>query len=71
MLLKSVTIASILSSIKCSGWNFKKLMPLRFRKPDDAIEYIIGLKEGVLQKRILDYTISQEKDWDAPRSAAH
>lgn len=55
-LMKSVTIASILSSIKCSGWNFRKLMNLRFRKPDDVIEYVIGLKEGALQKRIQDYT---------------
>jgi sugar/nucleoside kinase (ribokinase family) len=55
-LMKSVTIASILSSIKCSDWNFQKLLNLRFRHPDDVIEYVIGLKEGVLQKRILDYT---------------
>ena len=55
-LMKSVTIASIISSIKCSGWGLKKLINLQFRKPDDAIEYVIGLKEGVLQKRILDYT---------------
>jgi fructose-1-phosphate kinase PfkB-like protein len=62
-LLKSVTIASILSSIKCSGWNFKKLTSLRFRKPDDAIEYVIGLKEGALQKRIPDYTMSKARAW--------
>ena len=55
-LMKSVTIASIISSIKCSGWGLKKLMNLQFRKPDDVIEYVIGLKEGALQKRILDYT---------------
>jgi len=55
-LMKSVTIASIISSIKCSGWGLKKLVNLQFRKPDDVIEYVIGLKEGALQKRILDYT---------------
>lgn len=54
-LMKSVTIASVISSIKCSGWGFKKLVKLQFRKPDDVIEYVIGLKEGALQKRILDY----------------
>jgi sugar/nucleoside kinase (ribokinase family) len=55
-LMKSVTIASIISSIKCSGWGLKRLTNLQFRKPDDVIEYVIGLKEGALQKRILDYT---------------
>jgi len=59
-LMKSVTIASILSSIKCSGWNFQKLISLRFRKPDEVIEYIIGMREGALQKRILDYTMYKE-----------
>ncbi len=55
-LMKSVTIASVISSIKCSGWGLQKLLNLHFRKPDDVIEYVIGLKEGVLQKRIPDYT---------------
>ncbi len=55
-LMKSVTVASIISSIKCSGWGLKKLVNLQFKKPDDVIEYVIGLKEGALQKRIPDYT---------------
>ncbi len=55
-LMKAVTTASIISSIKCSSWGLQKLVNLRFRKPDDVIEYVIGLKEGALQKRILDYT---------------
>ncbi|MDH5450143.1 MAG: carbohydrate kinase family protein [Candidatus Bathyarchaeota archaeon] len=55
-LLKSVTIASILSSIKCSGWNFQKLINLKFRNPDEVIEYVIGMKEGAFQKKIFDYT---------------
>ncbi len=55
-LMKSVTVASVISSTKCSGWGLKKLVNLRFRRPDDVIEYVIGLKEGALQKRILDYT---------------
>ncbi len=60
-LMKSITIASILSSIKCSGWNFQKLLNLRFRNPDEVIEYVIGMKEGVLQKRIPDYTLHRER----------
>lgn len=59
-LMKSVTIASILSSIKCSGWNVQKLLKLRFRNPDNAIEYVIGLRDGALQKTISDYTKNME-----------
>jgi len=54
-LMKSVTVASIISSIKCSGWGFNKLRNLHFRELDDVIEYIIALKEGSLQKRLIDY----------------
>jgi hypothetical protein len=54
--MKSVTIASTISSIKCSGWGLQKIINLHFKKPDDVIEYVIALKEGALQKSILDYT---------------
>ena len=54
-LIKSVTVASIISSIKCSGWGFNKLKNLHFRELDDVIEYILALKEGSLQKRLIDY----------------
>jgi sugar/nucleoside kinase (ribokinase family) len=54
-LMKSVTVASIISSIKCSGWGFEKLKNLHFRELDDVIEHIIALKEGSLQKRLIDY----------------
>ncbi len=54
-LMKSVTCASIISSIKCSGWGFSRLMGLRFKEADDVLKYVIGLKEGSLQKSIYDY----------------
>lgn len=54
-LTKSVSVASIISSIKCSNWGFNNLINLKFKKPDDVIEFVIGLKEGGLQKRIPDY----------------
>jgi ribokinase len=54
-LTKSVSIASIISSIKCSDWGFNSLVNLRFKEPNDVIEFILGLKEGGLQKRIVDY----------------
>ncbi|MGQ9460894.1 MAG: carbohydrate kinase family protein [Candidatus Bathyarchaeaceae archaeon] len=55
-LMKSISVASIISSIKCSGWGFENLINLRFKKPDDVIEYVIGLKEGSFQKSLIDYT---------------
>ncbi|MBS7624964.1 carbohydrate kinase family protein [Candidatus Bathyarchaeota archaeon] len=59
-LMKSVIAASIISSIKCTGWGFSRLLNLKFRKVDDIIEYIIGLKEGGVQKKILDYIAKQK-----------
>lgn len=59
-LMKSVIAASIISSIKCTGWGFSKLLNLKFRKVDDIIEYVIGLKEGGMQKKILDYIVKQK-----------
>jgi len=53
--VKSVTAASIISSIKCMGWGFSKLLNLKFKDIDHIIEYVIGLREGKLQKRILDF----------------
>ncbi len=55
-LMKSVTAASIISGIKCSGWGFTKIQDLRFKDVDDVIEYVIGLREGGLQRRISDYS---------------
>ena len=52
---KAVTFASVVSGIKCSGWGMENLINLRFKDPDDAIEYVIGLREGRVQKKISDY----------------
>ncbi len=54
-LTKSVSVASMLSSVKCSDWGFNSLVNLRFKEPNDVIAFVIGLKEGGLQKRIVDY----------------
>ncbi|MEM1585945.1 MAG: carbohydrate kinase family protein [Candidatus Bathyarchaeia archaeon] len=54
-LMKSVTVASIISSIKCTGWGFSKLLNIRFKGVNDVINYVISLKEGGMQKKILDY----------------
>jgi ribokinase len=53
--VKSVTAASVISSAKCMGWGCNKLLNLKFKSVDHIAEYVIGLKEGSLQKRIPDY----------------
>jgi ribokinase len=53
--VKSVTAASVISSIKCMGWGFSRLLNLRFKDVDHIVEYVIGLREGSLQKRISDF----------------
>lgn len=54
-LMKSVNVASIISSIKCSGWGFQSIEKLSFLKPSDVVEYVVALKEGSLQKKIPDF----------------
>ena len=54
-LMKSVSTASIVTSIKCSGWNYSKIWKLRFRSVEDTIEYILGIREGSMQKRMPEY----------------
>jgi len=54
-LAKSVSAASTISRIKCSDWGFQSLVNLRFKEPNDVIEFVMGLKDGGIQKRIFDY----------------
>ena len=52
---KSVSAASTISSIKCSDWGFQSLLNLHFKEPNDVIEFVMGMKDGGIQKRIFDY----------------
>jgi sugar/nucleoside kinase (ribokinase family) len=52
---KSISAASTISRIKCSDWGFQSLIKLRFKEPNDVIEFVMGLKDGGIQKRMLDY----------------
>jgi sugar/nucleoside kinase (ribokinase family) len=52
---KSVAAASTISRIKCSDWGFTSLINQRFKEPNDVIEFVMGLKDGGIQKQILDY----------------
>jgi ribokinase len=54
--VKAVTAASVISSIKCTGWGFSKLFNLRFRDVDSITEYVIGLRDGKMQKTLSDYS---------------
>ena len=54
-LMKSVAAASIISSIKCSGWGFEPLLELTFKKPSDVVEYVLALKEGWMQKKLTEF----------------
>jgi sugar/nucleoside kinase (ribokinase family) len=55
-MMKAVTTASIISSIKCSKWGFKAIQNLTFQKPSDAVDYVLALKEGNVQRRMTDYS---------------
>ncbi len=55
-LMQAVTVASIISSIKCQKWGFKAIQRLAFRSSTDVVEYVLALKEGSMQKRLTDFS---------------
>ncbi|MEM2129843.1 MAG: carbohydrate kinase family protein [Candidatus Bathyarchaeia archaeon] len=55
-IVKAVTAASVISSIKCTGWGFSRLFGLKFKDVDSIIDYVIGLREGKMQKRLSEYS---------------
>jgi len=55
--LKSVVAACIISALKCMSWGFERIRGLRFNGPDEAIEYVLSLRDGSGQlslKNLLD-----------------
>ena len=52
---KSVSVASTISRIKCADWGFQNLINLSFKEPNEVIEFVMGLKDGGIQKRMIDY----------------
>ena len=52
---KSVSIASTISRIKCSNWGFQSLINQHFNEPNEVIEFVMGLKDGVIQKTLPEY----------------
>ena len=53
--IKSVSVASTISRIKCADWGFQNLINLSFKEPNEVIEFVMGLKDGGIQKRMVDY----------------
>ncbi|RLF16022.1 MAG: hypothetical protein DRJ97_02235 [Thermoprotei archaeon] len=43
---KATSIASILSAIKCLGWNFERISKLRFKEVDEVFELATSFKEA-------------------------
>ncbi len=43
--IRAVSIASVVSAIKCTGWNFEKIKGLNFDNIDDVYDFIVALKE--------------------------
>jgi 2-dehydro-3-deoxygluconokinase len=54
-LMKAVTVASVISSLKCQQWGFKALQKLTFENPGDVVAYVLALKEGGMQKKITQF----------------
>ncbi|MBO3804109.1 MAG: carbohydrate kinase family protein [Candidatus Brockarchaeota archaeon] len=42
----SVMAASIISALKCRGWNFQKLLDLKFGSVEDLVDYVVRLRGG-------------------------
>ena len=54
-LMKPVSVASIIAGLKCTGWGPSKLLELRFRSPDEAIEYVMSMRDGFVQRKLTDF----------------
>lgn len=51
---KAVSFASVISAIKCTGWNFEKIMNLNFNSVEEAYELAVALKEKSKQLTLID-----------------
>jgi len=54
-LMKAVSVASIIAGLKCRGWGPSRLLELRFNSPDEAIEYVMSMRDGFVQKKLSDF----------------
>ncbi|RLE54085.1 MAG: hypothetical protein DRJ26_02325 [Candidatus Methanomethylicota archaeon] len=61
---RAITTASIISSIKCSGWGFEKLLNLKFEKVDDVAKYVLKMREKSVQRVLTEFI--EEKGRTSP-----
>jgi len=52
---KAVTIASIISSLKCADWGFNKLLNLKFTGPEEVTKYVLKIRDRGFQKDLTEY----------------
>lgn len=52
--IKAVSFASVISAIKCTGWNFEKIRNLHFNNVEEIYDLAIALKERGRQLTLTD-----------------
>lgn len=52
---RSVVTACIASALKCMDWGFRRIQDLRFNTPEDAVKYVLSLRDGTMQLTIKDF----------------
>ncbi len=52
--IKAVSFASVISAIKCTGWNFEKVRPLRFESVEEIFDLAVAFKEKGRQLTLSD-----------------
>jgi len=52
---KSTITASLIATIKCTGWGFEELLKLKFHSIDDVVKHVLKLKERPKQKSLIEY----------------
>lgn len=60
--VKAVSFASVISAIKCTGWNFEKIRNLSFNTVEEVYDLAIALKEGGRQLTLVDLVKGQERN---------
>ncbi|MGQ9758950.1 MAG: carbohydrate kinase family protein [Candidatus Methanomethylicaceae archaeon] len=64
--IKAVCFASVISAIKCRGWNFEKIRKLSFNQVEDVYDLAIAFKEKGRQLTLTDI-VKGARPKDSPR----
>lgn len=60
--IKAVSFASVISAIKCTGWNFEKIRALRFENVEDVFDWAVTRKEKWRQLTLSDALGTRKKE---------